>query len=111
MSKHIIRCMEDIKQISKQTKKILIDITGEPQLGVAINMTLKDAARYRLNEINKRIKRFYDKYKTDFGKFEKLWKEGKIKNKFSYDVEKDYLEWDSLVTRKDKLERILKWIV
>ena len=74
-------------------------------------MTLKDAAKYRLNEINKRIKRFCDKYKTDFSKFEKLWKEGKIKNKFSYDVEKDYLEWDSLATRKDKLERILKWIV
>lgn len=103
--------MKDIKQISKQTKKILIDITGEPQLEAAISMTLKDAAKYRLNEINKKIKRFCDKYKSDFKKFEKLWKEGKIKNKFSYNVEKDYLEWDSLVTRKDKLERILKWVV
>ena len=111
MSEYIIKYMEDTKQIPKQTKKILIDITGEPRLDIAINMTLRDATRYRLNEINKRIKRFYDKYKTDFGKFEKLWKEGKIKNKFSYDIEKDYLEWDSLVTRKDKLERILKWIV
>lgn len=103
--------MEDTKQISKQTKKILTDITGELHLEAAISMTLKDAAKYRLNEINKRIKRFYEKYRADFSKFERLWKEGKIKNKFSYDVEKDYIEWDSLVTRKDKLERILKWIV
>ena len=74
-------------------------------------MTLKDAAKYRLNEINKRIKKFSDKYKIDFDKFEKLWKGGKIKDKFSYNVEKDYIEWDSLVTRKNKLERILKLVV
>lgn len=103
--------METIKQIPKQTKRILIDITGEPRLDVAINMTLKDAAQYRLNEISKKIKKFNERYKSEFGKFEKLWKEGKIKDKFSYEVEKDYLEWDSLVTRKNKLERILKWVV
>ena len=103
--------MEITKQIPKQTKKILADITGESRLNVAISMTLKDAAKYRLSEINKRIKKFNEKYKIDFDKFEKLWKEGKIKDKFSYNVEKDYLEWDSLVTRKNKLERILKWMV
>lgn len=103
--------MEIAKQIPKQTKKILADITGEPRLNVAINMTLKDAAKYRLSEINKKLKKFNEKYKNDFNKFEKLWKEGKIKDKFSYNIEKDYLEWDSLVTRKNKLERILKWVV
>lgn len=103
--------MQTIKQIPKQTKRILIDITGEPRLDVAINMTLKDAAQYRLNEIGKKIKKFNEKYKIEFGKFEKLWKEGKIKDKFSYAVERDYLEWDSLITRKNKLEMILKWIV
>ena len=103
--------METLKQIPKQTKKILVDITGEHRLDIAISMTLKDAAKYRLNEINERIRNFSDKYKADFDKFEKLWKEGKIKDKFSYNTEKDYLEWDSLMTRKNKLERILKLAV
>ena len=103
--------METLKQIPKQTKQMLTDITGEPRLDIAISMTLKDAAKYRLNEINKSISKLADKYKVDFGKFEKLWKEGKIKGKFSYDVEKDYLGWDALITRKNKLERILKWVV
>ena len=103
--------MEIAKQIPKQTKKILVDITGEPRLNIAINITLKDATKYRLNEINKKLKKFNEKYKIDFNKFERLWKEGKIKDKFSYNAEKDYLEWDSLVTRKNKLERILKWVV
>lgn len=103
--------MQAIEQIPKQTRKILTDITGEPRLDVAVNITLKDATKYRLKEINKKMKKFTDKYKVDFRKFEKLWRAGKIKNKFAYNVEKDYLEWDSLVTRKNKLERILKWIV
>ena len=50
--------METVKQIPKQTKKILADITGEPRVDVAINMTLKDAAKYRLNEISKKTKKF-----------------------------------------------------
>jgi len=103
--------MEAIEQIPKQTKKILTDITGDPRLEVAIKMTLKDAAKYRLNEINKSIKKFSGKYRIDFSNFEKSWKEGKIKDKFPYNIEKDYLEWDSLITRKNKLERILKWII
>lgn len=97
-------------EIPKGTIKILSDITGEPRPDVAIRMTLKDMIEHRLEKIEKEIKGLEKKYRTSFSEFEKNWKSGKIKNKFSYPVEKDYLEWDSLITRKKKLEQASKWL-
>lgn len=73
-------------------------------------MTLKDMIEHRLEKIEKEIKVLEKKYRTNFSEFEKNWKSGKIKSKFSYAVEKDYLEWDSLITRKKKLEQASKWL-
>lgn len=97
-------------EIPKGAIKVLSEITGEPRLDVAIRMTLKDVIEHRLEKIEKGIKELEKKYRTNFSEFEKSWKNGKNKNKFSYAVEKDYLEWDSLITRKKKLEQASKWL-
>jgi len=97
-------------EIPKGTIKILSDITGEPRLDVAIRMTLRDMIEHRLEKIEKELKELEKKYGANFSEFERNWKGGKIKNKFSYIVEKDYLEWDSLITRKKKLEQASKWL-
>ena len=102
--------MEAFTGISKSTLKILSDITGEPRVDVALHITLKDAIEHRLEKINKEIKRFESEYHGSFEEFEKSWKKGKVEDRYSYKIEKDYWDWEALVTRKKKLEEAFKWV-
>lgn len=98
------------RSISKSTAKLLKDITGETDLDLALRSTLKDALEHRLEKIMNEEKEFKEKYGTSFEKFEERWKDGEIENKYSYDVESDYWEWEGLESRRKKLEEALKWI-
>lgn len=98
------------RSISKSTAKLLKDITGEADLDLAMRATLKDALEHRLEKITKKEKKFKEKYGMEFEKFEEEWKDGEIENKYSYDVESDYWEWEGLKTRRKKIEKALKWI-
>ena len=90
--------------------KVLTDITGETNLGTAINSTLKDALEHRMSLVEKGMKNLGKKYGMNFSEFNKKWHEGKIKNKFSYNVEKDYIEWETLDTRKKRLKEASRWL-
>lgn len=98
------------ESISKSTAKLLKDITGEADLDLAMRATLKDALEHRLEEIERKEKEFREKYGMEFEKFEESWEDGKIKDKYSYDVESDYWEWEGLKTRRKKIEEALKWV-
>lgn len=95
---------------SMTLNKILADLTGEPRFDVALRLTAKDAVEHRLEAIRKVIGRFEKKYKMNFKQFKKKWEEGKIGNKYSYEVEKDYWEWEAALTRQKSLEKIKEWL-
>lgn len=98
------------KSISKDTAKLLKDITGEPRLDAAVRMTVKDALEHRLESIEKKVNKLREKYGKKFSEFEESWNKGEIKNKYSYDIESDYWEWEELVTRRKKIENALSEI-
>lgn len=103
--------MEMFTGIPKSTLNVLFDITGESRADVAINRILKDAIEHRMEKINKDIEKFKSKYhKENFEKFREAWDKNEIEDRYSYEVERDYWDWEALVTRKKKLERVLKWV-
>ncbi len=97
------------KTISKNTAKVLKDVTGEPRLEIAMKTALKDSLKYKLEEINSEIKEFREKYEMDFEEFKKAWEKGEIKEKYSYPVESDYWKWEELSTRKQEIKKTLDW--
>ncbi|MBU1487200.1 hypothetical protein KKH56_04020 [bacterium] len=97
--------------VSKSTLKVLTDLTGEIVFERALNITLKDSIEHRLEKIKKNLNTYQKNYGMKFDDFKMLWSSGKIKNQSSYEVEKDFLEWEGLVMRKDKLEGISKWFI
>ena len=96
--------------ISKFALKALIELTGLPQLDVAILVMLRDAIEHRLEKINAALEAYERKYGMSFREFEAQGRSGELPDRFSYEVEKDYFEWDSLVTRKRKLEEVYRWL-
>lgn len=96
------------ESISKSTAKLLKDVTGEPELDLAMKATLKDALEYRLEGVLKEIEKFEDKHDMKFEEFETSWEKDEIKNKYSYELESDLWKWEELTTRREKIQTALK---
>ena len=96
--------------LSPSVVKLLLEITGSSDLNVAVKEISKDAIEHRLEKIESEIRKFEEKYGMTFEEFKRAWEEGKIENKHSYEVEKDFWEWEGLMSRKKKLEGVLKWL-
>lgn len=87
--------------------KVLTELAGEPRLDVALLIALRDAVEYRLEKVNQAIRGYEHRYKMHFKQFQARGQTESIPDQFSYKVEKDYLEWDGLTSRKKKLVKIL----
>lgn len=82
--------------ISKPLYKILIELTGERRFDVALHLATKDWVRLKLQEAEQQIKSFEQRYEMSFEKFQQAWENDQITDKFSYAVEKDYWEWETV---------------
>jgi len=94
--------------ISKPIHRILVDLTGETRFDVALHVATKDLVRLKLKEAEEQRKQFEDRYQMDFEAFKQAWSEGRILNKHSYEVERDYWEWEAAVTDERRLREMLE---
>ena len=93
--------------ISKSIHRVLASITGENRADVALELATKDLLRLKLKEVEERIKEFESRYQMDFGKFKGAWDSDKIANKHSFEVEKDYWEWEAAVGDEKKFRDLV----
>ncbi len=94
--------------ISKQTYRVLADITQEPRLDVALPLAVKDLLRLKLKETKEQREAFERHYGMDFAAFQQAWQRGAIADKYSYEVERDYREWEAAVTDEERLSQMLE---
>lgn len=97
--------------IPKVTLRALTELTGEPQIDVALLITLQDALKYRLEAIQDAIQKFEQKHEMSFEQFQEYGEMGQLSDQFSYEIESDYLEWEGLISRKKNLEKIGQWLI
>jgi hypothetical protein len=96
--------------IATNITKVLMELTGEPRIELAILDLVKDAVEHRIEKLEKEIKFFEKKYGMNFEEFKKRFEKNEIQNSYSYDVEMDYLEWEGLVSRVEKYTKMLNEI-
>ncbi len=92
--------------VASNLAKVLMDLTGETHLDIAIKETIKDALEHRLEKLNLEIQKYEDKYKMTFEEFDKKFRREKIANQYSYEVESDYLDWEGMIYRRKRLMEI-----
>lgn len=97
--------------ISPGVLKTIVDITGEPRIDMAIHDILKDAVELRMEKLEKKIKEYEEKYSMAFDEFDKKFQSEEISRQFSFPVETDYLDWEGLISRRKKLEKIIPGIL
>ena len=94
--------------ISKPVYQVLSDLTGEPRLEVALPLAIKDWVRLKLKEARQQQDAFRQHYGMDFSAFKQAWQQGQIPNQHSYEVERDYWEWEAAVTDEERLREMLE---
>lgn len=94
--------------ISKPIQKILTHLTGEHRIDVALPLATKDLLQLKIKENEEQIKHFEQRYNMSFDEFKIAWESGKIDNKYSYQVERDYWEWEAAVTDQQHFVAMLE---
>lgn len=84
--------------ISKPLHKVLTHLTGEERIDVALPLAAKDLLKLKLRENEQLIKEFENRYKIGFEEFKASWEHDGLNDKYSYQVEKDYWEWEAAIT-------------
>ena len=92
--------------ISKPIYQILADLTQETRIEVALPLAMKDWLRLRLAETRAHKRAFEQRYSMDFAAFKQAWQEGRIENRHSYEVERDYWEWEAAETDEERLRHL-----
>lgn len=97
--------------LPKGTIRALHEITGESRPEVALVLVLKDAIAYRMESIEQELRAFEEKYGMTFEEFKKQWESEDRDEDYSWERERDYLEWEALITRKRRLEETYGWLL
>ena len=93
--------------ISKPLHQILASLTGENRADVALELAAKDLLRLRLKEVEERVYGFESRYRMKYAEFKQAWDANKIADKHSYEVERDYWEWEAAVGDEKKYRQML----
>lgn len=95
--------MANILEIDKEIYNALIESFGEETLKKKIDSILISAMENLLEKYSMEILKFEEKYGVSFKEFEKMWDEGKIKDRHSHEIEGDFIDWEMLEMEKREL--------
>ena len=96
--------------LPKGAARALRDLTGEPRPDVALLLVLCDALAYRLDQIETDLHTFETKYGMSFDEYYQHWESQDRDEDYRWETERDYLEWEALVTQKRRLEDVYSWL-
>lgn len=74
---------------------------------MVVELATKDLLRLKVKEVEERIKDFETRYQMKFAEFKQAWNADKVPSKHSYEVERDYWEWEAAVGNVEKLQSML----
>ena len=89
-------------QIPNAVKEMLFHIEGKSIQDKLVRLIMSDLEN-RFRSCMERLYEFEKKYKLVFKQFEEAWETDTSPEKYSYEIEKDYMEWESLDDEHDLL--------
>ena len=93
--------------ISKSMHRVLSSLTGEHRADMAVELAAKDLLRLKVKEVEGQIKEFETRYQMRFPDFKQAWNTDGVPSKHSYEVERDYWDWEAAVDNAEKLRQMV----
>ncbi len=94
-------------EITESTKYVL-DFTEGTDIDEKLTNLVRGDLERRLRECSERVFGYEKKYGMSFEQFESAWNNNEILDKHSHEVERDYMEWESLEDEHSTLLSKLK---
>ncbi len=92
--------------IPKPLQQLFIELTQEPRFDLALYLAARDLLRLRIEQVRAQKRSFEERYGMSFEDFRQAWESGKLADRHSYEVERDYWEWEAAVTDEARLEEL-----
>jgi hypothetical protein len=96
--------------LPRDISRALTELTGESRVDVALVLLVREYAHHKLMEINDELKQYEQKYGMPFEAYKRLWDSEDRPEHYAFEAEKNYLEWEALVTRRSRLEASFAWL-
>ena len=92
--------------IPKETARALRELTGEARPEAALRLVLNDARAYRLEKLETEIRPFEARYGMTFDEYRAHFESDESAASYSWEAERDFLEWEGLMTRRRQIEAV-----
>jgi hypothetical protein len=92
--------------ISKPIYQILTYMTHTSRIEIALPLAVRELVSLKLKETAREISGFEQRYGRDFKAFKTAWHQKQIPDPYSYEVERDFREWESAVSDYEQLRRM-----
>ena len=96
--------------LPKETAQALVDLTGETRVDAALILVIRDYARQKLADLDNGLRQFERKYGMSFEVYRKIWENEDREEDYTFETEDDYLMWEGLVTRRNRLVGSFAWL-
>lgn len=93
--------------MSKPVYRILSNVTGETRADVALELAARDLLRLKSKDVERQIADFQSQYHQSFAEFKQAWDSDQIADKYSFQVEHDFWEWEAAVEDAKKYQQLL----
>jgi len=92
--------------ISKPIYQILTYMTHTSRIEVALPLAVRELVSLKLKETAGEIRSFEQRYGTNFEAFKTAWNQKQVPNQYSYEVERDFREWEAAVSDYEQLDQM-----
>lgn len=89
--------------VSDKVRKVLEDFVPGTDLSAKLESLTRANLKHLLTACNEALSRFEAKYGLTFAEFFQAWKEGAIPERYSHEVERDFMEWEAHQQEKEDL--------
>ena len=93
--------------LDKEIYEALVSSTGEANPEKVIGDLLLEALQSKLERYGRELLMFEQKYGMSFREFDQNWDAGQIEEKYGYEVESDFIDWEMLEMEKKELILVL----
>ena len=95
-------------QLTERTRRILRRLQPATDLGESIEALTLDALRMRLRECVEQLGALEARYGCSFEDFAAEWAGGRVSDRRSHAIERDYMEWEALSTERRELLDLIR---
>ena len=90
-------------ELTERAQRVLRKLQPAGNLADSIEAVTLDALRMRLREVADQLGRFEARYGRAFEQFAADWHTGRVADRFTHRVERDFMEWEALTMERREL--------